>query len=139
MKGTRRVLTALMVIVTAIHAEGQTGTPVSELSLKGKWMASCPFEVVDISEIQICPLCAFEIDPSDNSVNTDFEMTFQADSITLNRKGNITMVPYQRNSDNHSIHFTCDHKEYAFRVFISEKERILEGSDGLLLVLHKAE
>jgi len=139
MKHTTSLLfIAAILITTIVHAQDEGS--ISELYLKGKWTASCAMEVKDKASIRNCEICPFVIDPNDKSKaeTKDIEMNFQADSITINQNGKVTTVSYSRNKDNHSIGFSLNGKQYNFRVFFYNKQRILEDGDGLLVVLEKA-
>ena len=111
----------------------------SELSLSGKWTASCPPEILDHASMRHCELCPFVINPKNKSQGEvkDIEMTFQPDSVTLNQNGKLTTVSYTRNKDTHAVAFMCNNKQYYFRVFLDGERRILEDSDGMILVLEK--
>ena len=132
------ILSALFISLSIVVYAQDTG-PVSEMYLKGKWKAECAIEVADQASIQNCQLCPFVIDPSDKSSASikDVELTFDADSLTLNQNGSVTQVPYTRNGDTHSFSFVLNKKKFTFRVFFYNKQRIIEDGDGLLVVLTK--
>ncbi|HMR45807.1 MAG TPA: hypothetical protein PKC85_03345 [Bacteroidia bacterium] len=139
MKFTKSFFALLATVLMANIASEQDEGPVSEMYLKGKWTATCATEVLDKANIRSCEICPFVIAP-DNKRSTeikDIEMTFHADSITITQNGKVTTVPYTRNKDSHAISFTLNNKQYNFRMFFYNKQRILEDSDGLLVVLEK--
>jgi hypothetical protein len=139
MKHSKKVFTLIVTIFISIVVHGQEKTYISEMYLQGKWTATCPTEITDHASIQQCELCPFVINPDDKSKGEtkDIEMTFEKDYLTLNQNGNVTTVPYTRNKDNHSFSFTLNNKLHNFRMFIYNKQRIIEDSDGLLMVLDK--
>lgn len=115
------------------------GQANSEMYLSGKWTASCSVEILDQSTTRHCELCQMVINPKDRSQGEvkDIEMTFNSDSILINQNGILTTVPYKRNKDTHAISFTLNNKKYNFRMFLDGNRRILEDSDGLIMVLEK--
>jgi hypothetical protein len=139
MKNTVTLFTILATAFISTVVKSQDEGLLSDLYLKGKWTATCPIEVVNHASIRSCELCNFVIDPNDKSKgeSKDFEMNFQADSIIINQNGKITTVPYTRNKDNHSFSFSLKNKQFNFRMFLYNKQRIIEDSDGLVLVLSK--
>jgi len=139
MNHTKKIFTSLAAVFISAIVYGQSGTPFSEMYLKGKYTAACAMEVIDHATIRNCELCPFVIDPNNKSraETKDIEMTFTNDSLTLNQNGKITTVPYVRNKDNHSFSFTLDKKAYSFRVFFNSSQSIIEDSNGLLMVLEK--
>ncbi len=140
MKQAKTIFALIATILIATIAHGQTEGPVAEMYLKGKYTATCAMEVVDKASIRSCEICPFVIDSNNksNAQTKDVEMTFQADSITINQNGKVTTVPYLRNHDTHAFSFSLNNKQYTFRVFFYNKLRILEDSDGLLVILEKA-
>ena len=139
MKHLKKIITTFSAIFISLITLAQSGTPISEMYLKGKYTASCATEVLDHASWHNCQLCPFVIDPNDKSKGEtkDIEMTFQNDSITFNQNGKITTVPYKRNPDTHAFSFTLGDKQYNFRMFLYNKQRIIEDSDGMILVLDK--
>lgn len=137
MKHTKKIFALLATVFISMIALGQNHVPVSEFYLSGKWTATCATEIVDKSSIRNCELCPFVIDPNDKSSGTTkaIDLTFQNDSILINQNGKVTTVAYIRNKDTHAVSFTLNNKQYNFRMFLWGNERILEDSDGLLLVL----
>ena len=136
MKHAKKFLT---LIVTVFISNISCGQPNSEMYLSGKWTASCAVEILDYASIRNCQLCPFVNNPNDKSSGEvkDIEMTFQSDSILINQNGKITTVRYTRNKDTHAISFTLNNKQYNFRMFIYNKQRILEDKDGLIMILEK--
>lgn len=117
------------------------GQPIAELYLQGKWKAECPMEVLDHASWINCQLCPWVQEPDKKSSGNvkDIEMTFGADSLTLNQNGTINTVAFTRDKDTHAISFTLSGKPYYFRVFLTEDQYILEDGNGLLMVLTKIE
>ena len=113
----------------------------SRQDISGKWIAKCATEFVDHATIRNCELCPFVIDPVNKSRAEikDIEMSFQKDSVILNRGGEISAIPYLMNKDNRSISFNFNKKNYDFRLFYIEDEFILEDSDGLVILLRRAD
>ncbi len=140
MKIFKSIFNLLATFLIVNIAYGQHEGPISEMYFKGKWMATCAMEFMDKASIRNCEICPFVINPTNksNAETKDIEMDFKADSITINQQGKLTTVPYSRNTDTHATSFTLNDKPYNFRWFYYNKQRILEDSDGLLLVLEKA-
>ena len=136
MTHTKKILTLIASVFISNISFGQAN---SEMYLSGKWTASCSVEILDHASMRNCELCPFVINPNDKSQGEvkDIEMTFQSDSILINQNGKLTTVSYTRNKDTHAISFTLNNKQYNFRMFLDGKRRILEDSDGLILVLEK--
>src|SRR6187431_62504 len=107
------ILTFLLLLL-ATYAPAQTGTPISELYPKGKFMATCATEIVNRVTIRHCALCTNIIDPTNQQVaQTEImQMTFQNDSLFLNRAGILSKVPISRNKDNHSFTFVLNDKTH---------------------------
>jgi hypothetical protein len=141
MKKLIQTLPLLIMVLLSVNVSAQQHEYVSEMYLKGKWIASCPYEVLDHAGITSCALCPFVIDANDKSIAEvgDVEMNFTQDSIIIDRNGKRVSVPYRHDPDNHSFAFHLDGYDYNFRVFIAEKMRILEDKDGLLVLLKKNE
>ena len=139
MNHSKSILTILGFIFTSAIAQGQNEGDISQLYMTGKWIASCPLEVIDKAAIRICELCPILINPHDmnHGETNNLEMTFQNDSIRLNQNGRKTTVLCERNKYNHSFSFALNNKNYYFRVFMYDDKRILENSGGLVLVLEK--
>ncbi len=131
-------ITLLSCSITEI-AYGQDGERLEDMYLKGKYVASCAMEVVDHATISNCELCTFVIDSSDKSRGSlsDIEMTFGADSLSLNQTGKNISIPYTRDKNNHSFSFTLNNKSYHFRVFYYDKFNLIEDDDGMIMVLTK--
>ncbi len=140
MKHALTVLAFIVAVCISNISQAQDERDFANLYLKGKWIASCPPEILDHASMQQCELCPFIINPNNKTQGSvkDIEMNFLADSIVINQNGKLTTVPYKRNKDNHAISFTLKDKTYNFRMFLDEKRRILEDSDGMILVLEKA-
>jgi hypothetical protein len=128
-------------VLLSLNVQAQEKAYLSEMYLKGTWIASCPIEVVDHATMQYSQLCSVVIDAAkkSNASVTDVEMTFKEDSIVLNRNGKIATVPYKRNKDTHAFSFKLNGKQYDFRVFIHEKERIIVDKEGFVMVLKRKE
>lgn len=139
MKNFKLIASAIITVFILTFVHGQDEGPVSEMYLKGKWDAECIMEVLNHSLIRSCELCPWVVDPNNKSKasNKDIEMDFGADSLTLNQNGAITTVPFTRNKDTHAFTFALNSRQYSFRVFYYNKQRILEDNDGLLMVLTK--
>jgi len=135
----KHIKSFLALIVTVFISNISFGQANSEMYLSGTWSASCAVEILDHASMRNCELCPFVINAKDKSQGQvkDIELTFQTDTISINQNGKLSSVPYTRNKDTHAIRFTLNNKQYNFRMFIDDKRRILEDSDGLLLVLEK--
>ena len=122
-------------------AAGQDGVPLAEMYLKGRWKAECPIEVKHHAGMYVCELCSFIIDKNDRHIATfaDFEMDFGEDSLTIIQNEKSVTVPYTTNKDTHAFSFLLNEKQYSFRVFHHDDIKIIEDSEGLLLVLTMAE
>jgi hypothetical protein len=141
MKKLIKTLPLLIVVLLSANVSAQHHQYVSDMYMNGKWIASCPIEVLDQAGMKHCELCPFVIDAGDKSHGEvkDVEMNFTQDSIIMDRKGKRVSVPYRHDPNNHSFAFQLDGRDYNFRVFIAEKMRILEDKDGLLVLLKKKE
>ena len=117
------------------------GQDINQLSLRGKYRAECPMEVMDKASFRHCELCPFvSVSKSDNtSMISEIQLDFGTDSLTLNQRGKFTTVPYTRDTNDLSIRFRFSEKDYFFRVFIHNDQYILESAEGLLVVLTKEE
>ena len=134
MKHSKTLLTLLVTILITTISYAQNG----EMYLQGKWKASCPVEFTENVGILNCQICPIAISSDKKSIEIkDVEMDFGTDSIIINQNGTITTVPYAQNKDTHAINFTLNNKQYKLRVFMHNEQKILEDSDGLLLVLDK--
>jgi hypothetical protein len=140
MKLPSTIFATLFTICISNIAQAQDGERLEDLYLKGKWTASCATAIVDRVTLAHCELCSFIINPNDRSsaAASDVEMTFNTDSLILSQSGKTVTVPYTRNKDNHSFDFTLNNKPYHFRLFLYNKQRIIEDGDGMLMVLEKA-
>jgi hypothetical protein len=140
MKITLTLFTILSTILISTAVKAQDEGFLSDMYLKGKWNASCAVEIVNNASIKNCELCNFVVDAKDKSKaeTKDVELNFQADSLIINQNGNVKTVAYARNKDNHSFSFILNGKQYNFRMFLYNKQRIIEDSDGHILVLTKA-
>lgn len=139
MQHLKNIFTLLSLFLLLNSAHGQDEGPISEMYLKGKWVATCAMEVIDKASMANCDICPFVINPNDKSQaeTKDIEMDFQSDSLTINQNGKHSTVAYVRNTNTHAISFSLNDRHYNFRVFFYNKQRILEDGDGLLLVLSK--
>lgn len=137
MKHTMYILVLLAAVLTSTFSFGQSN---SEMHLSGKWNASCSVEILDHASMRNCELCPFVINPNNKSQGElkGIQMIFQSDSIQINQNGKLSTVFYTRNKDTHAIQFTLNNKQYNFRMFIDGQRRILEDTDGMILVLEKA-
>ena len=138
MNNSKSILISLAFIFASTLAWGQ-GESFKDLYLKGKWIASCPPEILDHATMRECQLCDFVINSNNKSSAKimDVEMNFLADTIIFNQSGKTTSVPYTRNMDTHAISFTFGNKQYNFRMFLDDERRILVDSDGTVMVLKK--
>jgi hypothetical protein len=130
-------LAVIALLINISFAHSQDSGPLSEMYLTGKWKAECTAEVMDRSGLRMCELCPFTVDTASKSSGrvSDFELNFLTDSLVINRNGNEVTVPYTRDKDNHSFAFNLSEKQYSFRVFLYNRQRILEDSQGSLIVL----
>ena len=131
----------MLLLLTSQFVKAQNEGWLEDMYMQGKWNASCATEVVDHATIRNCELCLFVLNPADKSQGSphDIDLTFNPDSLILDQNGRKTTVRWQRNKDDHSFWFNLAGKKYAFRVFLyGSDKRILEDSEGLLLVLEKA-
>lgn len=140
MKKTNITLILLLFLHGILNAQNK-GIPVAEMNLTGKWIVSCPVEIVDKATMKHCELCTVQIsqeNPGKAQIH-DFEMDFQADKIIMKHGDKTSTVSYTRNPDNHSISFAFGNSKFHFRSFINNNDRILLNHDGTILYLTKAE
>jgi hypothetical protein len=140
MKLHKIVEVILGIVLSSMIVNAQNEGRNKDLYLKGKWSGSCATEIIDHASIRLCELCPFEIDPIDKSKGRfiNIELNFLSDSIEFNQNGKITTIPFKRNKDNHSFSFILNEKQYNFRMFLYEQQRIIEDGDGMILVLTKS-
>ncbi|HLG33832.1 MAG TPA: hypothetical protein VI757_03045 [Bacteroidia bacterium] len=123
------------------RAQGQNKGYISDLYMSGKWTATCATEIIDRAGWRVCGLCVYPTNPNDSSSwqHADIiELNFLSDSLIITQDGRMTTVSWTRNTDNHSFSFIFNNKPYHFRMFLYGKQkRIIEDSDGMLLVLEK--
>jgi hypothetical protein len=141
MKKTKQFLLIMVMNFISIIAYGQSGTPISELYLKGKYSVTCADEVIDEGSWAMCGLCNYLSNPEVKNSWTDaknIEMNFLKDTLIITQDARITAVPYTRDPNNHSFNFTFDKELYHFRMFVIDiKKRIIENSDGRVLLLEE--
>lgn len=140
MKKYVQFILILLLITSPLIVRAQDEGDISQLYLKGKWIATCPTEIVNSVTIRNCELCSFVVTPENKSLGMamDIEMTFMEDTIVINRMGKVSVIPYKKNKDNHSIKFNFNNKDYDFRLFLYNDQRVIEDKDGLILVLTKS-
>lgn len=134
-------LTFLFCLIS-IGLFAQNEGSLDQLYLQGKWSATCPIEVVNRVSIQNCMLCQFEKDPNNSKSigSSTIELNFKGDSLEIIRGKNSAIVAMTRNIDNHSFQFDFEGEKYSFRMFLyGSDKRIIENSDGTLVVMEKIE
>ncbi len=139
MKKLSIILIFFLTVLNSHFTLAQNEGRLEDLYLEGKWEATCATEIIDRVSIQHCELCFFVLNPNDKSQAEvkSLEMDFQKDSLILNQNGLRKSVPYQRDTNNHSFTFTLNEKQYNFRMFLYNNQRIIEDSDGMLIMLDK--
>jgi len=143
MKKTKILLIVIvMIFISGTITFGQSGTPISELYLKGKYSVTCTTEIIDEASWEVCGFCNYKKDPKDTNSWTEaknVEMNFLKDTLIITQDDRKTAVPYTRNPNNHSFSFTFEKELYHFRMFFIDKgKRIIENSDGRVLLLEQA-
>jgi hypothetical protein len=140
MKLTKNIFAILIAVFVSTIAHGQNEGRNQDMYMEGKWTASCATEIQDHASMKHCELCPFVINPNNKSQARikDIGMNFFTDSIAFNQDGKMSTVPFRKNKDNHSFSFTLNNKQYDFRMFLWEEQRIIEDSDGMILVLTKS-
>ena len=141
MRNTKQALLIILIVFTSIITFAQKGTPISELYLKGKYSVTCTTEIIDEASWRVSGFCNYQKNPNDNESWIDakiIEMNFLKDTLIITQDDIKTAVPYTRDPNNHSFSFTFNKELYNFRMFmIDVKKRIIENSDGRLLVLEE--
>jgi hypothetical protein len=136
-KQTSLFLLILLIKLVPNNAFAQQSERLEDLYMTGTWTASCPTEVVDRTSIRQRELCTFTLDPDNKRIGRveDFIMTFNTDTILLNKSDKIISLPNTRNVNDHSIRFINEGKPFHFRVFENGENWILVKDFGVVMVL----
>lgn len=107
--------------------------------LKGNYKAECLTELVDQGAfLRKCEFCTLGFDEKAQEYFVkNIEISFTADSLTINQYGKLTTVKYNGSKETNSFSFFYDKKYYNFKVFAYKEQFILEEDNGLLTVLTK--